>query len=228
MAGDWIKFEKSTLEKPEVFEIAGQLGLDPDAVIGKLLRVWNWFDDQSHDGNAPVTVAALLNRYAGVTGFVEAMQKVGWLEITNDRLILPNFDRHNGTPSKSRAMSKMRQQLFRKSNANSNAGTVTKSVTRPLLEKRREEKRTNTDKHSLAVAIYERYPRKVGKKAALDAINKALKEKDPTELLAAVNRFAASQRDTEERFIPHPATWFNRGSYDDEESPAQTQRTKDW
>ena len=45
MAGDWLKFEKVTMDKPEVFEMAGILGIDPDAVVGKLLRVWSWFDD---------------------------------------------------------------------------------------------------------------------------------------------------------------------------------------
>lgn len=39
MAGDWLKFEKATLDKPEVFAIAAFTGLDPDAVLGKLLPV---------------------------------------------------------------------------------------------------------------------------------------------------------------------------------------------
>jgi hypothetical protein len=56
MAGDWIKFDTSTPDKPEVFEMAAELGIDPDAVVGKLLRVWKWFDQQTTDGNAPLTV----------------------------------------------------------------------------------------------------------------------------------------------------------------------------
>ena len=151
MAGDWLKFEKSTLDKPEVFEMAGILGIDPDAVVGKLLRVWNWFDDQSHDGNAPVTVAALLDRYAGVTGFVLAMKTVGWMSEENRRLILPKFDRHNGTPAKSRASGKVRTQRSRSCNANSNADTVTKV----LPEKRREEKSIKNNIPPLALEIEE-------------------------------------------------------------------------
>ena len=140
MAGDWLKFEKATLEKPEVFEIAAILGLDPDAVIGKLLRVWNWFDDQSRDGHASVTVLSLLDRYSGVTGFVDAMEKVGWISKTNDCLILPNFDRHNGTPAKSRALGTKRKQKSRERHGDSVTKTGQKrdkSVTRE--EKRREE-----------------------------------------------------------------------------------------
>ena len=132
MAGDWIKFEKTTPDKPEVFEIAAILGIDPDAVVGKLLRVWNWFDDQSRDGHAPVTVVSLLDRYAGVPGFVEAMKSVGWMIEENDTLILPGFERHNGTSAKSRALAKNRKQKSRSCHA--------PSVTETGPEKRREEK----------------------------------------------------------------------------------------
>lgn len=142
MAGDWLKFEKATLEKPEVFQMAAILGLDPDAVIGKLLRVWNWFDDQSRDGHASVTVLSLLDRYSGVTGFVDAMEKVGWITQTSECLILPNFDRHNGSPAKSRALGTKRKQKSRERHGDSvtDAGQKRdKRVTRE--ENRREEKK---------------------------------------------------------------------------------------
>jgi len=145
MAGDWIKFEKATLHKPEVFEMASDLGIDPDAVIGKLLRVWDWFDDQSSDGNAPVTVRALLDRYSGVTGFTDSMEAVGWLVVDGDTMTLPNFGRHNGQTAKARALTAKRVSKSKgKSNAKGNAvsvtSTVTSTVTSPLAEKRREEK----------------------------------------------------------------------------------------
>jgi hypothetical protein len=40
MAGDWIKIEISTPDKPEVAIIAECLKIDPDAVVGKLFRIW--------------------------------------------------------------------------------------------------------------------------------------------------------------------------------------------
>jgi hypothetical protein len=79
----------------------------------------------------------------------------------------------------------------------------------------------------VAHAIYTAYPRKIGKQAALKAIAKAAKQLavgDPsggnweyllkrTLLYAdAVKRWPAADK----RFIPHPATWYNRGSYDDD------------
>ena len=69
-----------------------------------------------------------------------------------------------------------------------------------------------------ALAIYQAYPRKVGKLAALKAIEKALKVSDSASILAGVQRFAAQVKAerTEDRFIPHPSTWFNAGRWLDE------------
>jgi len=73
--------------------------------------------------------------------------------------------------------------------------------------------------NSIADSIYAAYPRKVGRSDAIKAINNALKVTTPKALLLAVNaysdattRWPASDR----QFIPHPATWFNRGSYMDD------------
>ena len=44
MAGEWIKIERSTMDKPEILRVARILGIDKDAVLGKLIRLWAWFD----------------------------------------------------------------------------------------------------------------------------------------------------------------------------------------
>lgn len=136
----WLKFEITTHDKPEVWLIAQQLQLDPDAVVGKLLRIWAWFDQHTTDGNAPSVTKALLERYTGVTGFVTAMIAAGWMLEAEGVISLPNFQRHNGQTAKTRAQTAKRVEKTRKSNATCNAPTVTPSVTSPLPEKRREEK----------------------------------------------------------------------------------------
>jgi hypothetical protein len=63
MAGDWIKIEENTPDKPEVHKMASILGIDPDAVVGKLVRVWSWASQNCNgDGVTDVTVKALQNR----------------------------------------------------------------------------------------------------------------------------------------------------------------------
>lgn len=51
MASSWIKVEVITPDKPEIFQIAELLNIDPDAVLGKLVRIWAWADQQTIDGN---------------------------------------------------------------------------------------------------------------------------------------------------------------------------------
>lgn len=138
MAGDWLKFEKATPDKPEVFAIAARLGIDPDAVVGKLIRVWSWFDTHTVDGNAVGVTPELLDRIAGVAGFVTAMRESGWVVVTEDGVSLPNFDRHNGETAKKRALTAKRVARHRsKCNVEGNTGSVTSELARE--EKRREE-----------------------------------------------------------------------------------------
>jgi hypothetical protein len=79
--------------------------------------------------------------------------------------------------------------------------------------------------------IYGAYPRKVGRTAAIKAINKVpSKWRDGgfamrKHLLERTKAFAAAVQtwpESEKKFCPHPATWFNRGSYDD--NPAEWSR----
>lgn len=160
MAGDWIKLEATTPDKPEVYRLAELLDLDPDTVIGKLVRVWVWADQHlqsaSETGNASVTLlyaecnappvaSALIDRIAMLPGFANAMCKVGWFTQTKDGMQFCNFARHNGKTAKTRAITNKRVALHRsKVCANGNADGVTDCVTKALPEKRREEKRVKT------------------------------------------------------------------------------------
>lgn len=48
-----------TPDKPEVFQLSEILNLDPDAVLGKLVRLWAWADQQTIDGNAKCNAASV-------------------------------------------------------------------------------------------------------------------------------------------------------------------------
>lgn len=152
MAGDWLKMDCSTPDKPEVLAITAQMGWDdPDLAVGKLFRVWRWFDQQTTNGNAVGVTAALLDRIAGVAGFAQAMQNVGWLVVSEAGLELPNFEKHNGATAKARAQTAKRVANHRASdegNAQGNGGRVTSALARE--EKRREEEKSSA---STAVAF---------------------------------------------------------------------------
>lgn len=70
-----------------------------------------------------------------------------------------------------------------------------------------------------AEVIYAAYPRKVAKQDAIKAIEKTMKRIAPLRLLERTQAFAKATEawtDHDRQYIPHPATWFNRGSYDDD------------
>ncbi len=140
MAGDWIKLQCTTPDKPEVFRIADLLNIDPDAVVGKLLRVWIWADQQTSDGNAVSVTHSLLDHVTGVSGFASAMLSVGWLIESENGFSFTNFDRHNGQTAKSRALTYKRVTKSR------NADSVTKT----LPEKRRDRDREEIEDTSLS------------------------------------------------------------------------------
>ena len=72
-----------------------------------------------------------------------------------------------------------------------------------------------------AEEIYKLYPRHVGKPVALKKIKKAIREVGFDELKKRVLAYAGATSRWDEqdrRFIPYPATWFNQGRYDDDQS----------
>jgi hypothetical protein len=113
VSADWIAVEIDLRDKPEVWAIAEALGLDPDAVVGKLIRVWGWFDKQTTDGHARRVTFSVLNDKAGVTGFAEAMQAEGWLVKADGAIVMPKFELKHGASGKARLLGTRRKQAQR-------------------------------------------------------------------------------------------------------------------
>jgi len=136
MAGDWIPVRTNLRNDPAVIALAERLGMDEDHVVGKLVKLWSWANEQTEDGNALGVTEKWLERYIGVTGFAEALSEVGWLSMTNGSIVIPKFDRYNAQSSKRRLLTAKRVAEHRAQKCNAS------SVTKTLPEKRREEKST--------------------------------------------------------------------------------------
>ncbi len=79
------------------------------------------------------------------------------------------------------------------------------------------------------ITIYAEYPRKAGRADALKAIRSAMKTKTLELLLERTKAYAEATSawpESEKHFIPHPATWFNRGSFDDDPETWKRQEAK--
>lgn len=113
MAGDWIEWSKGLARKPEVLAIAQDLHMSRFEVAGRLMEVWEWFDDNSRDGNAFVTLQALQGCNVASLEFLEAMKKQRWLVVKKSGVIIPNWERHNSQSAKERALTRRRVAKFR-------------------------------------------------------------------------------------------------------------------
>lgn len=161
MAYEWIKVEVITPDKPEIYRLAEILSIDPDSVLGKLIRIWAWADQQTIDGNANGNAASVtknaIDRIAFLPGFADALLQVGWLKTEGNTLMFPNFERHNGKSSKKRTLTNRRvtehRQKSPNGNANSNAESVTSAFQKALPEEELEE--DIKDKNHLSMSVGE-------------------------------------------------------------------------
>ena len=134
MAGEWIKMRVDLSSDPAVVRLRRATGLDADAVVGKLHRLWSWADTHLADGVAVGLDAEWVDEFLGAKGFAATMQAAGWLEAGADGVRFVNFDRHNGQPAKARALAKTRMMRSRC------AGSATEAQPEEEKKKRREEK----------------------------------------------------------------------------------------
>jgi hypothetical protein len=65
-------------------------------------------------------------------------------------------------------------------------------------------------------AFWSAYPRKIAKGHARKAFEKACRLADPSEIIAAVGKFAYATQDTDKQYIPHPTTWLNGERWEDD------------
>jgi hypothetical protein len=68
--------------------------------------------------------------------------------------------------------------------------------------------------------FWESYPRKIGKRTAQTAWQRAIKRTDPERILAGVTNWLPTWSRGDPKFIPHPTTWLNRDGWLDQPPPA--------
>lgn len=142
MAGDWLKIEKATVRKPEVLRIAIALGIHPDHAFGICFRFWSWCDDQLETGNVTGVTESLVDALVERSGFASALVDVGWLQVRNGSLVVPNFDRHLSESAKKRGLTAKR--VAKSKSKHANAAVTVDAL--PREEKRRVEVSNDTSR----------------------------------------------------------------------------------
>lgn len=218
MAGDWMMIDLELADKPEVHQIAAITELDPDMVLGKLLRVWSWFDKQTTDGNAPSVTKALVDRIAAHIGFGDAMVGAAWLEAHPTGLKMPKFDRWNGQSAKKRALAYRRQSRWR------NANVDAKSVTKALPEKDKRKSNTPIPPSGAFLRFWTSWPkshRKQSQGQCWSVWQRSDFDQVATAILGHIEALKASEDWKREhgKYIPAPLVYLNQKRWEGAETP---------
>jgi hypothetical protein len=133
----WIKMRHNLDTDPDVIAIAAFLDSDVLSVIGRLWKLWSWADEHSIGGKIRAS-ETLIDGLVSLPKFCQALREVGWLSGRHKTITLTNFDRHNSQTAKERALTAHRVAKTRNARP---LHSEQPTVTRPLPEKRREDKK---------------------------------------------------------------------------------------
>jgi hypothetical protein len=223
------------------------LKADRFRTIGGLFSAWCLLDEQTEDGLLENYTPQIFDDFVGFQGLANAMILVGWLEESPQGLVAVNFTEHNGQTAKRRAQDSVRKMSAREADK-----TRTKPGQNPdqrreekrIVEKSREEKEKRieeTEKESPSARcekfaraeyseqfqrFWDAYPtrRRLGKKQAYAAWQKAIRTADPKTIIGKASEYASSDRGRGE-FSCMPTTWLNQGRWEDDPAAWQDDRT---
>lgn len=230
MAGDWIKLEVATLDKPEVAQMARVLGIKHGEALELLLRFWAWIDANSVDGHVDGLVDTDVDEMMRCAGFSGVMQMIGWLKCDNEnqRIEIPHADRHNGESAKKRALKNRRQSDWRgRVDARVDAATSTSPSQKAST---REEKRRETPLRVVAphgarpdtpspafVAFWDAYPatkRRVARKTCAEVWAKGGLDEAADQIIGHVAAMARTSQ-WQTGYEPAPLTYLRQRRWED-------------
>ena len=143
MAGDWIKVEHATLDKPEVLRAAEMLGISRREAIGLFFDYWIWLDKNLSrfcPGVVPNVSRKSLDEVLHTPGFSRCLEAIGWAKFDDAAwtLTVINAERHNGNSAKARAY-EQKKKANQRADSVPNLSPSHRDKTGTREEKRREE-----------------------------------------------------------------------------------------
>ena len=109
----WIKIETHTPDKAEIRHIARLCHCTKAEAFLAFFRVFVWLDEETDDGHVEFFTPGDADDIAGLKGFAEALQEVGWITSGPTGAVVSNWDRHNGQSAKRRCLDAERKRAVR-------------------------------------------------------------------------------------------------------------------
>lgn len=117
MAGDWIKVEKVTPDKPEMRIIARVCGVSRAEAFLAWFRLWCHFDDMIENGFLEGFTIEDADEMGRLPKLGEALRQTGWVIFEDHGCTVNKWQKHNGASAKIRAEDARRKQESRERKA---------------------------------------------------------------------------------------------------------------
>lgn len=117
MAGDWIKVEKVTPDKPEMRLIARACGVSRAEAFLAWFRLWSHFDDMIENGFLAGFTRDDADEMGRLKGLGLALDQTGWVIFEEHGCTVVKWDVHNGASAKTRITKSARKAYERSKNA---------------------------------------------------------------------------------------------------------------
>lgn len=115
----WIKFRTSLIRDGRVTLASRKCGVSRSAIIGALVTLWSLADEQCDEhGSMFGWSAEDLDREIGIENFCKSLPPC-WIDLSGEFVKLPEYQEHNGSTAKKRALNQKRALASRVRNAES-------------------------------------------------------------------------------------------------------------
>lgn len=108
----WIKVDVAILGKPAIRNAARDCRCSIGDAFAAWFRLYSWLDEQTADGTLYSDVEEI-DAVSRLSGFAASLSRSGWLTFYGDKVIVTNWDEHNGQCAKRRALEAKRQNAIR-------------------------------------------------------------------------------------------------------------------
>lgn len=191
------------------------------------IALLNWSDDEGYFMANPILIRGqvfpFLDDSKIIPRSLQDLSRVGWITLGKDDQdrdvgFVINFTKHQRVdkPKPSSIKGNFRFQDDSKTiprfiqDASKEEGNGKEGNGKEILSKK-------LDDMDFAGKIYEEYPRKEGRKKAIESIMKAMKSNDGYFLMERTKTYCDAIQWKERQFIPLPATWFTQERFNDKD-----------
>lgn len=113
MAVNWTICRETLFDDPRTITVGVATNLDPDHVVGKLLRVWLWAGKHTANGFIPGANLDGIDRVCAHKTFGSAMVSVGWIKEEDGGLRMSQWKKHNAKCWKQRERERKKKRVQR-------------------------------------------------------------------------------------------------------------------